>query len=159
MDVLTRTSREWDIAISIQHDMSIPISEEELEEKLGVVLGALDDEDLPEDVCEISVVFTNDDDVRQLNRSYRDKDKPTDVLSFSQIEGEELVASKALGDIVISVETAKRQAIEIGHSELDELYRLLVHGVLHLFGYDHENVPEEEAIRMREKEDELLELL
>lgn len=110
---------------------------------------------------EISVVFLDDAGIRDLNRDFRGKDAPTDVLSFSQFEGESMPSPDhvvPLGDLVISVETAARQAREVGHSEEYEWNRLLVHGLFHLIGYDHERSPEEEQV-MHEKEDALLDWL
>ncbi|MDD2942078.1 MAG: rRNA maturation RNase YbeY [bacterium] len=105
---------------------------------------------------ELSILVTDDREIRQLNNDYRGKDKPTDVLSFSLDEGEfSLYSQGHLGDIVISQETAVRQALEYEVSLADEMQRLLIHGLLHLLGYDHENVPEEEVRRMEEKEEEL----
>lgn len=156
---MSGNSRSWEIGLTIHKGITLPVTEETVRAKLETILGALGDEPIPEGVSEISVVFTDDREIQELNKSYRDKDKPTDVLSFSQLEGEDLVISRALGDIVISVETAAKQAKQIGHPLEDELDRLLVHGVLHLFGYDHEDVSEEEVLRMRGKEQEILDIL
>jgi len=121
------------------------------------ILNDLDCSSIPDSVSEVSIVFTDDPEIRELNASYRDKDYPTDVLSFSQLEGDDEVSSDptSLGDIVISIETAERQAEKDGRTKNEELLRLLIHGILHLFGYDHENVSEEEAERMRELEERL----
>ncbi|GBE15062.1 MAG TPA: rRNA maturation RNase YbeY [Proteobacteria bacterium] len=104
---------------------------------------------------ELSLYLTDDAQIRELNREYRGIDSATDVLSFSQQEGETLPFEGApclLGDVVISMDRAKKQAREFG-TELDaELRRLLTHGVLHLLGYDHEG-SEEEADAMRKMED------
>ena len=90
----------------------------------------------------------------------RDRDKPTDVLSFSLVEGEGPNHDiKELGDIVISIDAVKRQALEYEVSEKYEIIRLLTHGFLHLSGYDHENVSEEVAKKMFNKQDELIELV
>jgi probable rRNA maturation factor len=86
---------------------------------------------------EISVLLTTDKDIRRLNRTFRRKDKATDVLSFPAPEAMQ-GAPRAAGDLAISVETAARQAAEAGHSLHAELEVLLLHGVLHLAGYDHE---------------------
>ena len=95
------------------------------------------------------MVITDDAGIRELNQQWRGKDKATDVLSFSQVEGEGPgTAPELLGDVVISWETAKRQALEMGHTSEEEMKRLLVHGVLHLLGFDHEK-GEEEARLMR----------
>ena len=115
---------------------------------------------LGSDEQELSILLTDDEEIRQLNAGYRGKDAPTDVLSFSLNEGEGTAfAVNQLGDVVISVETAERQAEALGWSLQEEFLRLLIHGVLHLHGYDHENVSVEEAERMRRKEEELFELL
>ena len=84
---------------------------------------------------EVSVLLTGDRQTRQLNRDFRRKDKPTDVLSFP---APEMQAGEVAGDLAISVETAARQAQELGHPLATELQVLLLHGVLHLAGYDHE---------------------
>ena len=89
--------------------------------------------------AELSILVTDDAEIRALNSQFRATDRPTDVLSFSQLEGEGPVSGpELLGDVVISWETAKWQAFERGETLLDEMKRLLVHGVLHLLGYDHE---------------------
>ncbi|MFZ8862964.1 MAG: rRNA maturation RNase YbeY [Thermocrinis sp.] len=91
---------------------------------------------------ELSIALVSDAQIKRLNKLYRNKDKPTDVLSFPI--GEKVEDWLILGDIVISVDTAKRQARELGHSLEEELKRLLVHGLVHLLGYDHELGGEEE---------------
>lgn len=97
--------------------------------------------------------------MRSLNRAWRGKDRTTDVLSFSLREGKHPpVQSSLLGDVVISAPAAERQAAEAGHSLSREIDILLVHGVLHLAGYDHER-GEAEARRMRMKERKLLEII
>jgi probable rRNA maturation factor len=118
---------------------------------------ALLDCEIPSPVSEISVVFTDDRVIRGLNGTYRKKDMATDVLSFPQAAGPG--EDRSLGDLVISVETAKRQAKEFGVTFRDEMARLTIHGILHLCGYDHENVPRREADRMRRKERRLLSML
>ena len=111
-------------------------------------------------VRELSVVFVNDAKMRDINFEFRKKDKPTDVLSFPQYSPREIsgkarpkdVGGTYLGDLVISTETTLRQAKEFGVTVKEELLRLIVHGVLHLCGYDHEKVPAKEAQRMRRRE-------
>jgi probable rRNA maturation factor len=93
---------------------------------------------------EVSVSFVSDDEIHELNRTYRGVDRPTDVLSFALREGEEDFpvpdeGAELLGDIVISIPTAVRQAEEYGHSVEREVGFLLVHGFLHLLGYDHQD--------------------
>lgn len=106
--------------------------------------------------CELSVLVTDDAEIRSLNHHYRGQDRATDVLSFSQLEGEGPTEPlHLLGDVVISWETAQRQAVEYGHTLEAEMERLLVHGVLHLLGYDHEH-DEEAARSMREAEERYL---
>ncbi len=87
---------------------------------------------------ELSVVFVDDGEIQNLNRDYRGCDYPTDVLSFSLREGESCGPLSCLGDIVISVDTAEKQALALGHSTDDEIDELLLHGLLHLLGYDHD---------------------
>jgi rRNA maturation RNase YbeY len=93
--------------------------------------------------------------IHSLNRQYRGKDKPTDVLSFPLADA---LQPSLLGDVVISVETAARQAQRRGHSLREELQTLLIHGILHLLGYDHET-SRSEAIRMHRKEREVRTIL
>jgi probable rRNA maturation factor len=113
---------------------------------------------------EVSLVFTNSEAVKQLNRDYRGVDEPTDVLAFCMLPQKGADSSFALppdgvtrpGEVIISYPRAVAQAKEQGHSPERELALLVVHGILHLLGYDHEE-PEEES-KMRERERELLEL-
>ncbi|MCX7781092.1 MAG: rRNA maturation RNase YbeY [Negativicutes bacterium] len=112
--------------------------------------------------AEVSLLFVDDEYIRELNRDYRGKDCATDVLSFALNEGEEpdIVGGPEetlLGDIVISLETAVKQAEEFGHSLERELAYLTVHGMLHLLGFDHEN--EQDKSVMREKEELVLQAL
>jgi probable rRNA maturation factor len=89
------------------------------------------------DDVEIHVLVTGDDRIRELNRSYRQVDAPTDVLSFPG--GDDLPSGgRWLGEIVMSLDTARRQAAELGHGDVEELEELMLHGTLHLLGYDHE---------------------
>lgn len=107
--------------------------------------------------CQLGIVVTDDEQVRALNREYAGDDHATDVLSFSLREGEEFArpdGTDRLGEVVISYETAERQATEAGYHTEDELAHLLVHGVLHLLGHDHSE-PEDEG-RMRAKERSVL---
>ena len=110
---------------------------------------------------EVSLTFVDDAAIQELNREHRGKDRPTDVLSFPQWDpGDDLPPDPLpipLGDIVISVETAERQATEYGHGVEREIGFLMAHGLLHLLGLDHET-PEEEAV-MRDRQRSLLEAL
>ena len=106
--------------------------------------------------AELSVLFVGDRAMRSLNRRYRGKDKTTDVLSFSLREGAfSHIQPEVLGDIVIAVPTAARQASEAGHTLGREIEVLLVHGLLHLLGYNHER-SDDEARRMKRRELQLL---
>ena len=111
---------------------------------------------------EVSIVLADDQYIHVLNRQYRNKDCPTDVLSFALNEGDEPEIIDGpeevlLGDIIISLETAARQSEEYGHSLERELAYLTVHGILHLLGYDH--MTEEEKKDMRQEEEYVLSLL
>ena len=108
-------------------------------------------ENLEETECELSLLLTDDAEIRRLNKTYRNLDQATDVLSFPQ--DEEAVNEKGetlLGDVVISVETAARQAEEHHLSFNEELILLAIHGILHLLGYDHERSPQDARV-MKDK--------
>jgi probable rRNA maturation factor len=107
---------------------------------------------------EVSILLTNDSKMEMINFERRGKKKTTDVLSFPIFNSNDRLPFQILGEIVISVDLCRIQAKEIGHSVLDEFYRLLVHGTLHLFGYDHET-NEQDAVLMRKKEDDCLDLI
>lgn len=114
--------------------------------------------------AEISVVFLDNEQIRELNRDYRQKDTPTDVLSFPMTDenGEYEINHDTdaviLGDVVISMEKAMEQAEMYGHSLEREIGFLTAHSVLHLLGYDHENGGME-RVRMREKEEQVMQNL
>lgn len=97
---------------------------------------------------ELSIVITGDSQIHKLNRDYRGKDRPTDVLAFSMREGAHgEVAGALLGDVIISVDTARRQAAERGVLPLAEVTMLLAHGLLHLLGWDHRTAAEDRRMR------------
>ena len=96
---------------------------------------------------ELSVVLTGDNQIRDLNRIYRRKDRPTDVLAFAQAEGEPSRAEGLLGDVVVSVPTARRQAQARGRPLVAEVTMLLAHGLLHLVGWDHETAAQDRRMR------------
>lgn len=100
---------------------------------------------------ELSILLVNDRGMRALNRRYRGIDRTTDVLAFAQQEGAGGTPDGLLGDVVISLDTAKRQARDAGSSLGAEADRLLIHGLLHLLGYDHERSAAE-ARRMQRRE-------
>lgn len=100
----------------------------------AVIAGGLERLGVPD--AEVHVLVTGDDEIQALNRTWRSLDHPTDVLSFP--DGDELPdGQRLLGDIVVSLDRAREQAAEAGHDELRELEELLLHGTLHLLGYDH----------------------
>ena len=114
----------------------------------------------------ITITLTNSENIRKINKEYRNIDKATDVLSFPMYEKEELEEKIAkqhykhedvLGDIVISIEKVEEQAKEYGHSFERELSYMIVHGFYHLMGYDH--IKEEDKKQMRPKEEKILNTL
>jgi len=108
---------------------------------------------------DLSIVIVDDQEMTQLNRQYFQRNHPTNVISFPMAAGDPAnLPSKILGDVVISAETAKRQAEEAGGKGMNEVLFLLIHGILHLAGYDHEGAAEERK-KMEDKERKLLSLL
>lgn len=112
----------------------------------------------------VSVTFTDDDKIREINRDFRGIDAPTDVLSFPQYDPDELYGGALssgepvlLGDIVLSLERARAQSIEYGHSYVREVAFLCAHSMLHLLGYDH--IEKEDELEMRRLQDEILEIM
>lgn len=151
--------------------MKIRIYFENMQDKLPVnyklkilmrraVVAALEYEGIRRD-AEVSITFTDDAEMRKLNRLYRSIDRPTDVLSFPlEDDATNLGGNEALvlGDIVISLERAKAQAYKYGHNYEREVAFLCVHSVLHLLGYDHERSGEDD-IDMRRRQSEIVESL
>lgn len=108
---------------------------------------------------ELSLSLVSDREITEINQRYLQRSHPTDVLAFSMGEGDfSEINPHLLGDVMVSVETAKRQADSKGHSLEEEICLLLIHGILHLFGYDHET-PGSRAKTMRKKERELFRLM
>ncbi|AGK54962.1 rRNA maturation RNase YbeY [Bacillus sp. 1NLA3E] len=112
-----------------------------------------------EDDSEVSVTFVTNEKIQEINREYRGKDQPTDVISFAmeelgegEIQLNGLDIPRILGDIIISVSKADEQAAEYGHSFKRELGFLAVHGFLHLLGYDHETSEDEKIMFSKQKE-------
>jgi probable rRNA maturation factor len=111
---------------------------------------------------EVSLLLTSDREIQYLNKVYRDKDTPTDVLSFSMSEGldsftdNDEIDDFLLGDIVISIETAQRNAELAEISLMQEINILIIHGLLHLLGYDHNS--DEEFDKMKNEEDRILKI-
>ena len=151
---------ELDIQISVE-DGGWP-DEETLfalsEKVLGAAAGFLSTEEkqpFPPMPVEVSLVFTDDESIRQINAEWRQKDKPTNVLSFPAypIEPGDK-PGPMLGDIVIARETVAREAVDLDKSFDDHLTHLMVHGFLHLFGYDH--IEKDEAEEMEGLETRIL---
>ena len=136
---------------------------DEIKEMLEkVCLKSLQYEEFNED-CEVSLSIVTNDEIHDINKQFRNIDSPTDVLSFPQLtfeEGEEADVNEngeiVLGDIIISIDRAKEQAEEYGHSLKRELAFLSVHSMLHLMGYD-QMVPEEEEDMFRRQKEILIE--
>lgn len=102
---------------------------------------------------ELSLVLVSDTQIALINRDYLGRDKPTNVISFAMSEGEfGDLASGLLGDVIVSVDTAFRHAGESGSDPLDEVRFLIIHGILHLIGYDHETRADGRAMRKKEAE-------
>ena len=136
---------------------------EENEEYINILTKVMDkcfeEESLKDKNLYVNIVLTNPENIRKINKEYRNIDKETDVLSFPMFEKEELEQRKEenqdiLGDIVISIEKVKEQAMEYEHSFKRELAYMAVHGFYHLMGYDHMN--ENDKILMRQKEEKVL---
>jgi probable rRNA maturation factor len=114
--------------------------------------------ELAPDGAEVSVLFVSDQRMRELNREYRSIDRATDVLAFALNDEPENETSEALtldpvlGDIVISLDTARRQAAERAATPADEIALLLLHGLLHLLGHDHAGAEEEQTMRSLQSE-------
>jgi probable rRNA maturation factor len=106
--------------------------------------------------AEFSIIFVDNNTIQALNKEYRHKDVATDVLSFALEDNSDIIKMKVrlLGDIYISIDKAKEQAKEYGHSYLSELSFLLIHGFLHLLRYDHMN--ENDENKMIERQEEIL---
>jgi probable rRNA maturation factor len=154
---------EPEINISVEQKLKISLEESRLQriavrtlEAEGILLPA-----------EMGLVITDSKTIQKLNRTYRGEDKPTDVLAFHMIPGMSQESElrfvgppdgiQHLGEVVISYPQAVRQAQEQGHGVAQELALLIIHGILHLLGYDHE-LPEEDQ-QMKARENEILERL
>ncbi len=135
---------------------AIKVDTRKIKRHIAKILGSLDCNE-----HEISILFVGDQGIRDLNQQFRNIDRPTDVLSFPQLledEPETPGMPPVLGDVAISLETARHQSEGHGLSLEEELTLLLIHGILHLLGYDHE-ISDAEDERMRKKTRELLELI
>lgn len=130
------------------------ISKKQIHQTASVILNALDYPD-----AELSILIVDDQQIAQLNHQYLNREGPTNVIAFSMRQGPfSDIAPNLLGDVVISIDTAQREAQSAGISMQDRFDQLLIHGTLHLLGYDHEHSAAE-ARKMEEKTKELLQLL
>ncbi|MDY0362561.1 MAG: rRNA maturation RNase YbeY [Desulforegulaceae bacterium] len=130
------------------------ITNQSLRKKTDLILNALGCSN-----CEISIVITDDEDIREINKDYRNIDKPTNVLSFPMDDENMVIPGlKILGDIVISEDTAIKEAQDAKITLDQRISQLLIHGILHLLGYDHE-ISEEEDEKMTQKSIELLSII
>ena len=129
------------------------INEEEVKEYIYEVLN---DEFESEKPVYISVALVGNEDIQRINRDFREKDRPTDVISFAYHETEDYMIGPydTLGDIIISLERVQEQCKEYNHSFRREFFYVLTHGILHLLGYDH--IEEEDKKEMRAREEEIL---
>ncbi|MBC8019004.1 MAG: rRNA maturation RNase YbeY [Verrucomicrobia bacterium] len=133
-----------------------PITPRQLKKVAVRILSALE---CPEE-SELSISIVGDRSIRIINREYLSKDRPTNVISFSLLEGDYgNISPHILGDVIISAETSAREAEQGGMQHFERLCFLLMHGVLHLCGYDHERSGADEADRMEKKEKELFRIL
>jgi len=145
-----------DILIDIDHRQDLITLTQEQEQLIqSAVAACYQLENWPTDY-EVSLSFVMNEEIQALNRDYRGKDQPTDVLSFPMDMPDD-APEKLLGDIVISVEKMLEQAAEYGHSADREMIYLVVHSTLHLMGYDH--MTPEDKLLMREKEETIMERL
>ena len=152
-----------EINISVERNLNVPLKKNWFQE---IVLKTLEVEGVASS-AEIGLVITDSKTIQKLNRTYRGNDKPTDVLAFHMMPGANQEPEQQfvgppdgmhhLGEVVISYTQAVKQAQEQGHSVEQELALLIVHGVLHLLGYDHE-LPRESQ-RMKAKENDILGML
>jgi len=155
--------RLWDIHVTME-SRKLKLATPWIRRVVGAALVHIEQELAGVAVNELHVLITDDQRMRVVNRDFRGKDKPTDVLSFPQFSRKELERARTksataagllgsyLGDLVIAAETTQRQAERFEVSVQEEFIRLVVHGLLHLCGYDHENVSRAEAERMRRRE-------
>lgn len=118
--------------------------------------GNVGDFKIPVKQAEVSLFLTDDATVHELNKKYRNVDRPTNVLSFAALDDEDepIVDPMLLGDIIVAFETTKREADEQGVAFENHLFHLIVHGVLHLIGYDH--IDDQDALEMEQLEIEIL---
>ena len=128
--------------------------DEKIKEFVSYILTDEYKEEFDKNEYYLSLLITKNAQIQEINREYRQKDTPTDVISFAYNETENFGAMNMLGDIVISIERVKEQSSEYRHSDEREFYYVLCHGMLHLLGYDH--IEEKDKVVMRRREEEIL---
>lgn len=136
------------VRVVVETKLGRGVRRPEIERRLLRMMSALKLRD-----SELSVLLTGDDQIQELNRFYRKKNRPTDVLAFAMNEGAVVPkrapagAPRLLGDVIVSLQTARVQAKEARRTELDEVTMLLAHGLLHLLGWDHDTDAKDRAMR------------
>jgi probable rRNA maturation factor len=141
----------WDVAVAVSDAFLDDVSAE----RISALLVRLLEGEAVEDGAGLTIEIADDELLHELNLAHRGVDGPTDVLSFAAEEGEAFPGApdqpRYLGDIAVSVETVRRNAAEAGLTTEQEIDHVLVHGVLHLLGWDHETDEDEAAMRAREE--------
>lgn len=147
----------YNVEVMVRPRFADRVSTDWLREVVEAVLRA---ENQPEE-AKVTLLITGDEEIRDLNRKYRDRDRSTDVLAFGDSEGEPFVTPEGfpiyLGDIIVSYSKAMAQAETEGHSVKEELALLVVHGCLHLLGYEH--AVEQERREMWERQEQIVDAL
>ena len=153
--IKSRAMGKEKMAVLIENQQIIyPISSRTLERKAQLILNALDCPD-----GELSLLIVDDLQIAEFNKKYLDREGPTNVIAFAMREGRfSHISPELLGDVVISIETAAQEGKNAGISLRQRFDQLLVHGILHLFGYDHVNDPDQAAI-MEKKSDFLMKII
>ena len=168
-----KIGRQRNMSLQIEAEVKVDFSFDYEELATRVIDFTLDHEEFPYE-CEVNLTLTDNEGIHEINREYRQIDRPTDVLSFPMLSYEAAgdfsqleedydnnfnpdTGEIMLGDIIISIDKVVEQAESYGHSEEREYAFLIVHSMLHLFGYDHETP--EEAAEMEEKQRLILEKL
>lgn len=141
----------YELNVEVDDEVAADVDQPSLVTMIERVLA----EDGIEDGASLALVLTDDTLLRELNLRHREVDAPTDVLSFPASEGEDFPTREGapahLGDIVVSVESVGRQAEEVGLALGEELAHVVLHGLLHILGYDHEESDEEAVMKAREE--------
>ena len=146
------------IEVMVDDGITLPLTEEKLIE--AITLACVEADDLSEEEqenLELCIRFATDDVVKRLNAEWRDKDKATDVLSFPMQEDEEIDYSDSLGDIILGFPFIEKEAKRLQLPLADHLLHLVIHGTLHLIGFDH--IEDDEAEDMQQLENQVMEKL